>query len=395
MTSLKILMPVFNRVGNGTYWRTFGLAQELAARGHHITLMAAGPRGQNGVEIRQSAGVTQVITPSWFAATYGSGYDPGDILGRVRWLLSSRERFDLVHAFESRPSCLVPAWMSWRRGARFVSDWCDWFGKGGSVEQRPNDLARALLRPVETALENRSRPKAAGVTVINQTIYQKARHLGVEDNQILLLPNGAYTDDFQPAGRDEARRRLALPTGVPLIAYTGALFNSDAHLMAAAFDRINSELPEARLLLIGYTNLDLRPMVSCPEAIISTGQVPFRELVDYVSASTIGWVPLADNAANAGRFPMKVNDFMASGRAIVVTNVGDMGDVVREHGIGLVASPDPEAVAQQAMRLLKDEALRRPIELRARQVAETVYAWPRIVDPLEAFYFRMLANDHR
>ncbi|MGD8807785.1 MAG: glycosyltransferase family 4 protein [Chloroflexota bacterium] len=392
MTSLKILMLVFNRIGKGTYWRTYGLGQELAARGHQITLLGAGPVGQKGVELKRSDNFIQVTVPSLFSATEGSGYDPGDTLRRVYWLWSNPERHDLVHAFESRPSCLLPAWLSRHRGAFFVSDWCDWFGRGGSVEQRPKGVVRALLRPVETALEEGSRPRAHGVTVINQTLHQRAHDLGVDDNHILLLPNGAYIDDFQPIDRTDVRRRLGLQPDVPIIAYTGALFDSGADLMAAAFERIKRELPEAQLLLIGYTNLDLKPKVRDPESVITTGQVSFQTLVEYVSASTIGWVPLADNAANAGRFPMKVNDFMASGRAVVVTDVGDLGDVVRQHGIGLVARADPDSVAEQAIRLLKDEALRRPIEENARHVAETVFAWPKIVDRLEEFYFRLLAD---
>lgn len=394
MTGLNILMPVFNRIGRGTYWRTFGLAKELVSRGHKVTLLGAGRNDQTTVEVTQSANFKQLAFPSRFVATEGSGYDPGDIVGRIRWLRRNPEQYDLVHAFESRPACLVPALMSKRRGARFVSDWCDWFGSGGSIEQRPSPIQRALLRPVETALENRSRPRADGVTVINRTLYQKARGLGVMDRSILVLPNGAFTDDFQPSDRVEARGRLGLPLDAPLVAYTGTLFGSDASLMAAAFDRIAAELPKTKLLLIGYTNLDLRPLVRQPEAVINTGQVSFQELVNYVAASTIGWVPLANNKANAGRFPMKVNDFMASGRAVVVTDVGDLGDMVRESGTGLVARPEADSVAQQAINLLTDETLRQQIETRARQVAESVFAWPKIVDPLEEFYLQLVANGH-
>ena len=391
MIPLKILMPVFNQVGKGTYWRTFGLAQELAARGHHVALVSAGTVERTQTEVKQTGNLLQVTIPSRFKATQGSGYDPGDIMGRINWLKQHQERFDLVHAFESRPTSLIPALMSRRRGARFVSDWCDWFGKGGSVEQRTNPVLRTLLRPVETLLENRSRPMADGVTVINETLHRKARSLGIAPDRILVLPNGAYTDDFKSSNRVAARRRLDLPLDTPLIAYTGTLFASDADLMAAAFNRIHDELPEARLLMIGYTNLDLQALIRHPRSIISTGPVSFRDLAEYVAASTIGWVPLADNQANAGRFPMKVNDFMASGRAIVATDVGDLGDVVREHSIGLVAHPDPNSVAEQVTRLLADHTLRQKIEHHAREVAETVFAWPIIADRLEAFYYQLLA----
>ncbi len=390
--TLKILMPFFNQVGKGTYWRTFGFAQELATRGHEVTLLGAGTGDQDHTEINQIENVRQVTFPSRFIGTQGSGYDPGDILGRIKWLRQNRERFDLVHAFESRPTSLIPALVSKRRGALVISDWCDWFGRGGSVEQRPNPLARTLLRPVETAFENRSRPKADGVTVINNTLYRKALSLGVSSERILVLPNGAYTNDFQFTSRLKARERLGLPAGVPLIAYTGTLFISDAKLMAAAFNKIQEELPEARLLMIGYTNLDLRTLVREPRAVISTGTVNFQELADYVAASTIGWITLADNMANAGRFPMKLNDFMASGRAVVVTDVGDLGVTVRKHNLGLVARPDPGSISIQVLELLADAEGREAVEQHARDVAETIFSWPIIVDKLEAFYTDLLAN---
>ncbi len=388
--TLKILMPIYNQVGKGTYWRTYGFAQELATRGHKVTLLSAGSGDQAHTEVNQNENLCQITFPSLFNGTRGSGYDPGDIFGRIKWLRQNQERFDLVHAFESRPASLLPALTGKRRGACVVSDWCDWFGRGGSVEQRQNPVARALLRPVETALENRSRPKADGVTVINQTLYQKALSLDISAERILLLPNGAYTDMFQMANRLAARKRLGLPPDIPLIAYTGTLFNSDAELMAEAFNIIQEEVPGARLLMIGYTNLDLRSLVQHPEAVISTGPVSFHDLVAYVAASTIGWIPLADNLANAGRFPLKLNDFMASGRAVLVTDVGDLGNTVRQYGLGLVARPDPISISLQALELLADTVRREAIEHRARDVAETVFAWPKVVNELEAFYYTLL-----
>ena len=109
------------------------------------------------------------------------------------WHGGVRERpFDLIHAFENRPVVLGPMlYLQQTRRLPLVIDWCDWFGKGGSVEERPDSLAKTVLRPVETFFEERFRHRADGTTVINSVLRQKAIELGVAADSILLLPNGA------------------------------------------------------------------------------------------------------------------------------------------------------------------------------------------------------------
>ncbi len=389
---LNILRPFHNLVGKGTYWRTYGLALELAARGHARTLLGAGEVGMGKLTIVKQQGVTLITVPSQWQRTQGSGYDLGDIWGRYRWLQVSQTNYDIVHAFESRPATLVPAKLVQRSGALFISDWCDWFGAGGSVEERANPFGRSIMRPIETVFENRSRPGADGITVINKYLYQKALTLGISEERILLLSNGAYNIDFRPQDRSQVRERLGLSQKAPLIAYTGSLFQRDAEFMAASFDLIQELIPDVQLLLVGYTNIAVEDFVRNPQAVLRTGPVTFQELIDYVAACTIGWIPLSNIPANRGRFPMKLNDFMASGRAVVVTDVGNLGEVVRQHELGLVADPSPNSVAQAVSYLLAETAYRENFERQARLAAETTFSWSKIASQLEQFYQRMLAG---
>lgn len=383
-------MPIHNLVGKGTYWRTYGLAQELARRGHELTLLGAGEVGIATMTTDERQGLTLVKIPSLWQRSAGSGYDLGDAWGRFRWLRRDQGNYDIVHAFESRPTTLIPARLVQGRGALFISDWCDYFGKGGSVEERTNAIERALMRPLETLFEIRSRPKADGITVINKFLFQKARSLGISDERILLLSNGAYDRDFRPQDRFKVRERLGLPKESTLIAYTGSLFKRDAAFLASAFRLIQERIPNVQLLLIGYTNVAVEKLVRNSKAVLRTGPVTFQELVDYVAACTIGWIPLTDIPANQGRFPMKLNDFMASGRAVVVTDVGDLGEVVEHNNLGLVAEPTPNSVAQAVIKLLSDTDQRERYEHEARVAAETTFAWSTITDRLEDFYLRLL-----
>ncbi len=383
---LRLLMLVQNRAGRGTYWRALGFAQELAHLGYEVTLLAIAPNRRRGFSQYALNGVQIVESPDLMPR---SGYDLWDVLNRMVWV---RQRpFDLIHAFETRPVNLLPALLARRKlGVPLLTDWCDWFGRGGSVEQRPNPLLRALLRPLETFFEEYPRPRADGTTVINTILQQKALALGIPADRLLLLPNGANVKEIVPQDRHTIRQKLGLPENAFILGYTGALFLADAQLMASAFDAIHAAHSQARLLLIGYTNLNVAEMVQAKTAVLRTGPVSYQELADYLAACDAGWLPLADNVANRGRFPMKAHDFIAAGRPLIVSDVGDLGDFVRQHRLGHVATAGPAAMAQVVSAALADPAALAEIGPHARHVAETEFAWPVISTRLAQFYTRLL-----
>lgn len=381
---MHILMLVFNQIGRGTYWRALHLGRYLVRRGHEVTLMATSQAARLHLSEREVNGVQLVETPDSLSGSFRSGWDPWNTARRIRWLRG--RSFDLIHAFEMRPVVLLPALAARKQGAPLVTDWCDWFGRGGSVEERPNVLLRLLLRPVETFFEERFRTRADAATVINSILRQKVLDLGMPADRVLLFPNGADLEGIRPQDRAEARRRLGLPLDVKIAAYTGALFRRDAVLMAAAFDRIHATQPRARLLLIGYCNLSVETMVRASEAVWRTGPVNSQQLADYLSASDVGWLPLADCGANRGRFPMKLNDFMAAGLPVAASDVGDVGALLREENIGRLAPAQPEPMANAVLTLLADAAEREQLGRRARHVAEARFAWSLIGEQVAHFY---------
>ena len=386
---LRIVMLVFNVAGKGTYWRALGLGQGLVARGHSVTLLAISPAARRGFHVRAEKGITVVETPDLLPGSLRSGWDLWDVVNRITWLRS--RTFDLVHAFEGRPVALLPAlYMQKARGLPLVMDWCDWFGRGGSVEERPNPIVRAALRPIETFFEESFRNMADGSTVINTVLRQKATELGVQPSRILLLPNGANVTEIDPGDRIDARRRLGLPLDAPLIAYTGAIFQRDALLMAKAFDQIHGKRPDSRLLLVGYCNVALERLVRTPEAVIRTGPVSYQGLVENLVAADLGWLPLRNSGANRGRFPLKLSDFMAAGRPIVATDVGDLGALLRQEPIGRLAPDEPGALAEAVLSLLADEQEREQLGRNARQVAESKLAWSLMAERLEQFYLQIV-----
>lgn len=385
--SLRVLLIVFNLVGRGTYWRALHFGRCLAARGHAVTLLATAPKARWSTRARDVAGVRLVEMPDLLPGALRSGWDVWATMRRLAWLRG--RRFDVIHAFEARPVVIYPALAARRAGAKLIMDWCDWFGRGGAVEERPHWLQRAVLRPVETYYEEHFRAHADGTTVINHFLGARAESLGVRRESILLLRNGAETHlpVMEPA---TARHAMGLPESGPILGYVGGIYQSDAELMARAFQRVRQARPEARLLLVGYFNRNLEAILGSDSGVIRTGPVSSEQVFGWLSAADVCWLPLRATGANCGRWPYKLSDYMSVGRPTVTTRVGELPEVVAQYGLGMVTADEPEAVATATLELLEDVNKQVALGRAARHAAENDFGWELLTQQLEGLYLRVL-----
>ena len=227
---------------------------------------------------------------------------------------------------------------------------------------------------------------------MSSLLRQRAIDLGVAADEILFLPDGADIENLRPIPKAEARRILGWPDNIPIIGYIGAIFKRDARLMADAFDLIRQAQPNAQSLLTGYFNMPLEKMVADPAAIRRTGRIPGDQISLYLAACDVCWLPMCDSIANRGRYPLKVKDYMCVGRPVVITDVGDVADLVRQGRFGLLAEDNPADVAHKILTLLSQPALGETMGQKGRWLAETECTWEQFTDKLEQFYLRVLRS---
>ena len=363
-------MICFNLVGRGTYLRAFEFARVLVEKGHDVTLMATSSNQKMAVGERFNIGIRILETRDFFPGSLRSGWNPLTIKARINWL--QNQKFDLVHAFESRPTCAYPAMYLKNKGIPLIFDWSDWFGRGGSVEERPNRLIRLVLRPVETYFETHFRPLADANTVISTTLYKKMSEISKKSDHIYLIPNGFDVPGWIYHSKKNARQILSLPAGDFLVGYLGSLFPRDAILMFKASSLIRERISKFKLLHIGRTNYQLPDF----QELIQTGFVPQDELSLYLSACDLCWLPLRDSNANRGRFPLKFSYYLAAGKPVVVTDVGDISSYVRDEGAGLLSKPTPEDLAACVYQLYNNSEFRQRCVEKARKLSnDSRFSW--------------------
>ena len=146
--------------------------------------------------------------------------------------------------------------------------------------------------------------------------------------------------------------------------------------------RAISEVPNARLKIVGGTRdrigalRILAKALGVAERVDFVGQVPPNRRFDYIKPATVCVLPLTRKSI-ASRYtsPLKLFEYMAAGKAIVVSDLPSMREVITDGVHGLMVAPeDPHALAGAIRRLLEDRPLRDRLGDAARRLAEG-YDW--------------------
>lgn len=372
--------------GRGAYHRCFQLGRELVARGHDVVVVTTSQSARIGVRTSTEHGVRLVEQPDLLAGRLRTGWDPWNTLRRIAWLRS--RRFDLIHAFDSRPAVIWPALAAHRRhGTPLVIDWGDWWGRGGTASEREPRWLNALFAPIETFFEEHYKLGGHPLTVVSRMLRDRAVSLGVPADHITVIPNGADASTLQPQDRAEARARFGLLADAKILLFAAfALY--DIRLVLDSFAVVRRAERRAVLVLAGERSRQVAAAraVLGGDAIVELGPLPRTSLATALAASDVCLLPLRDTIANRARYPVKFGDYIAAGRPVVANPVGDVSDAFRLGDIGELTDPSTEGFAAGILRLLKDDARRERCGATARALAEGRLSWRHCADVLEGVY---------
>ena len=120
---------------------------------------------------------------------------------------------------------------------------------------------------------------------------------------------------------------------------------------------------------------------------VLTGLVPQAEGPAYLTACDILVLPTAPNPDGSPFFgsPTKLFEYMAMGRPIVATSLGQTIEVLDDGRNALIVPPsDPEAMSRAIERFIDDPDLRQKLGAVARQDVLQRHTWQRHVARLLA-----------
>lgn len=393
---LRILL-ISNHRRFKIHFRAYPWARELTRLGHEVDVMCHANTERVSTRVRVEHGFRIIENPDLLVGALRQGWDPYCAARRARFLFRESKAYDLIHCLDTRLAVIWPALAYARaKSIPIVSDWIDWWGRGGLIQERRPRWYQVLFGGVETWFEEHYRNRLDGLTAISHALLERAVALGCPRDRCIVINGAADLDTFaNPAAKDEARARVQLPTRAPVLCFSGLDVLIDLPLAVKAFELVRRDVPDARLLLVGPDERTVRDMVGDPsamDAVVALGPVPYGDLPKILPAADAFLMPYPNKVVNIGRWPNKIGDYMAVARPTVSNPVGEVKMLFERHEVGVLCDETPAAMARAAADLLRDPARADALGTNARRVAENELNWAHQVTRLESWYYDILSR---
>lgn len=280
---------------------------------------------------------------------------------------------DIVHFQKCFPYAALPSLFAARLcGKPIHYDWDDWEYQiynfcppSKVIGWYLNTLERRLPGVVDT------------ISVASANLHHLCVRLGFDPQRIFESHVGADLNEFSPQNDGRSIRKQYNIRG-PIVIYLGQLHSGqyvDLYIEAARYLRDT----DACFLIIGG-GYDLQRCIHIAADLVEVGKVIFtgfirrHEVARYLAAADIAVACFEDNELTRSKSPLKIAEYMAAGKAIVASKVGEVERML--DGAGLLVPPgDSRALAYGIAKLLDDDNLRAAIARKARKRAEEEYNW--------------------
>jgi glycosyltransferase involved in cell wall biosynthesis len=365
------------------------ITRALAERGHEVLLLSPkeGPDGDHPAQRLLPAGCPSVDESTKMLKRWLLARDLGDAVAReLRPLLYNawvRERA-LDALADKPPDAIVERLTLLGHVGVDLSEAlaCPLILEVNALLVEEARAFRALqLEHLAERIERRACTRADAVLVVSEALAARLRELGVPADKVHVVPNGADTTAFaEVAPRDACRAALGVGDAL-VVGFTGSLkFWHGVDVLLHAFSRLRADHPGARLLIVGSgpaeaTLRDLASQLDLAEAVIFTGAVPHEEIPGLLHAMDVTTAPF--KPVEGFYFsPIKLFEYMAAGKCVVASRLGQIEDVIRDGENGVLCAPNDVESLYRALRAASDSPeLRDRLGVAAANTVRQRFTW--------------------
>lgn len=233
-----------------------------------------------------------------------------------------------------------------------------------------NKFAGNLKVAIETRLYD-------GIFCISKFLIDFYDKRGFRRERICLVPSTVDTGRFN--------HHFSPPLTFNYILYVGSLTiqKDGVNILIDSFARISDKYPELRLVLIGEADtlkeeMMLKGLVSSlkidSERVVFLGKLPRNDIPAYLYNAEILALARPQNIISDAGFPSKLTEYLATGKPVVVTRVGEIPVYLQDNETAFLSEPDnPEAFADKLDFVLSNSAFAQEVGSRGKDLTATVF----------------------
>ena len=250
--------------------------------------------------------------------------------------------------------------------------------------------------PLLERFERLNLEAAARIFVVSEVERQNLLRANIPDEKIIVNPNGVDTGTFRPGvGGEAARRELGIEEQETVAGFVGTFGPWHGVLTLANAIASMDDDAQVRFLLIGAGRFrdEVEQLIrdaGKERQVTFAGHVDHQKVPALLDACDIllsPHVPLEDGSEFFGS-PTKLFEYMAMGKGIVASRLGQIGDVLTDEESGLLIEPgNARQLAGAILRLSESRELRERLGIGARRAAVERHTWKqnaqRVIDQYE------------
>lgn len=237
------------------------------------------------------------------------------------------------------------------------------------------------------------------IAVVSQVIKDDLMSKGVSSSKIIVNPNGVDPDIFSPALSGASVRAHYGFEGKIVVGFVGTFGPwHGADMLAKTIKQVVGQNQNVRFLFVGdgATRSKVEEIVvmdGVEKFVTIAGVVTHEKMPEYLAACDILVSPTIPNEDGSRFFgsPTKLFEYMAMSKAIVASNLEQIGQILKHEETALLTEPgDANDLAHEISRFAQDEALRKRLGAAARASVEREYTWKmnaqRVIDAFLALH---------
>ena len=238
--------------------------------------------------------------------------------------------------------------------------------------------------PLLERFERLNLDAAARIFVVSEVERRNLLRAGIADEKIVVNPNGVDAETFRPdIGGANARRELGVREDEVLAGFVGTFGPWHGVLTLAEAITLLPDDCGVRFLLVGAGRFrdEVERIVRAAgkaERVIFAGHVEHERVPVLLDACDIllsPHVPLEDGSEFFGS-PTKLFEYMAMGKGIIASRLGQIGEVLADKETALLVEPgDARQLADAILRLGRSRELRESLGAAARRAAVERHTW--------------------
>lgn len=221
--------------------------------------------------------------------------------------------------------------------------------------------------------------------------------------KVAVIPNAVDVNRFRPptpVQKNAFRKELDLPEDALVVLCPRRLVvKNGVEFAVQAMTQVKKSNPKAILILAGDgpEKAHIEDIVSQQclwESVRMAGSVPHERIVKFYGASDLVLIPSVASAGVEEATSLAMLEGMASGKPVIVTDIGGLKETVRNGRTGLIVpQANPDAMAEAIAKLSTDKELYQFISSNALEYVREEHSHLVHAKKVLTEYERALASD--